>query len=116
MGAHEWVGQRQLFEGSAAKQPQGLEGPSPTRRSAILGAERGRLKPTDGAGSPRTSACLLVPASRERFLVPPEARSGQEAGRAPTPLRAPLRDRGWPCGARLQQAPGAASAGFLLAP
>lgn len=56
--------QRQLFEGSAAKQPQGLEGPNPARRSATLGAERGRLKPTDGAESPRPCAGSRAPASR----------------------------------------------------
>lgn len=87
MGAHVRGGQRQLFEGSAAKQPQGLEEPSPAWRSATLGAERGRLKPTDGAGSPRPCRGLAGPGSASPF------RQGHGAGRRlaePTPVCVPL--------------------------
>lgn len=110
-GVCELDGQRQLVEPSAAKWPQALGGLRPPQRSATLGAERGRLKPIDGAGSPRPCARSLVQASRERFPRRLEARDQREAGQAPTPLR----DSGQPCGARFQHAPGAPSLGFLLA-
>ena len=118
MGAHDWGWQLQLFEGSTAKQPQGLEGSNSARRSAILRAERGRLKPTDGAGSPKSCFGALAPASWERFqfLQRRGAGSGREVGRASSPLRAPLPDSRWPCGARLPHAPGAIYPGFLVFP
>lgn len=69
-----------------------LEGPSPARCSAILGAERGRLKPTDGAGSPRPCAGSLARASRSLSRFGPRRGAGRRpAGPHPSACSSP----GW---------------------
>lgn len=74
------------------------EGRSLAPCSAILRTERGRLKPTDGAGLPRPCAGSLAPASRSLSRFSPRRVAGRKPA-GPPPLCVPLSEMaGCPAG------------------